>query len=330
MSEEKRWGWNSGHQLNHQTTIPTFGMVQSLQREVEMLLERPKTRVEEKQENLANMTKMIAQSKYHALLVISQGGTGKSRTITNVLREEGQEFVTYNSHCTGLQMYRILWENSNNGKVIFFDDCDPIFSSPVCQGLLRSCLFGQPNRLVTYNSSNLPPDLPARFETTSRFIFCINKYKKDTITEAIASRCLTYRMDLTNPEIIEQFRAMSANGYPGCPPEAAEEIVDFIEQHGDEKQLSMRLLTPAVRIYKFCTEQGTDWRPVVLAQMQNLGRPLSATKRLSNHEQHEKLLKEAQDKFPDSVADQQRHFCEKSKKSRATFYRALKRLNRSL
>ena len=137
-------------------------------------------------------------------------------------------------------------------------------------------------------------------------------------------------MDLSNSEIVEQFRVMSVKGYPGCPPEAAEEIVDFIEQHGDEKQLTMRLLTPAVRIYKFCTEQGTDWRPILLAQMQNLGRPISATKRLSNHEQHERLLKEAQDKFPDSVADQQRYFCETTKKSRATFYRALKRLNRQV
>jgi hypothetical protein len=274
---------------------------------------------------------MIAQSQYHALFVISQGGTGKSRTITNVLQAEGEDFITYNSHCTPLQLYRVLYQNSQNDKVIYVDDCDELYKSGPALGLLRSALFGQPNRLVTYNSSTLPPDLPDRFETTSRFIFCANKIpKKCPIFDAVVSRCLVYRMDLSNVEIIEQFRVMSENGYPGCPPEAAEEIVDFIEQHGDEKQLSMRLLTPAVRIYKFCTEQGTDWRPVVLAQMQNLGRPVSATKRLSNHEQHERLLKEAQDKFPDSVADQQRYFCEKSKKSRATFYRALKRLNRQV
>ena len=296
-----------------------------------MLLERPKTRVEEKQENLANMVRMIAQSQYHALFVISQGGTGKSRTITNVLREEGEEAITYNSHCTPLQLYRVLYQNSQNDKVIYIDDCDELYKSGPALGLLRSALFGQPNRLVTYNSSALPSDLPPRFETTSRFIFCANKIpKKCPIFDAVVSRCLVYRMDLSNLEIVEQFRVMSENGYPGCPPDAAEEIVDFIEQHGDEKQLSMRLLTPAVRIYKFCTEQGTDWRPVVLAQMQNLGRPVTATKRLSNHEQHEKLLKEAQDKFPDSVADQQRYFCETTKKSRATFYRALKRLNRQV
>jgi hypothetical protein len=294
-----------------------------------MQLNRQLTRVEEKQEHLANMVRMIAQSQYHALFVISQGGTGKSRTITNVLRDEGQDVETYNSHCTPLQLYRVLFMNSQNDKVIYIDDCDELYKSGPALGILRSALFGQPNRLVTYNSSNLPPDLPARFETTSRFIFCANKVpQKCPIFDAVVSRCLVYRMDLSNPEIIEQFRVMCENGWPGCPPEAAEEIVDFIEAHSDEKQLSMRLLTPAIRIYKFCTEQGTDWRPVILAQMQNLGRPVSATKRLNNHDQQERLLIEAQNKFPDSVTDQQQWFCDKTKKSRATFYRALTRLKK--
>ena len=141
-----------------------------------MQLSRQLTRVEEKQEHLANMVRMIAQSQYHALFVISQGGTGKSRTITNVLRDEGQDVETYNSHCTPLQLYRVLFMNSQNDKVIYIDDCDELYKSGPALGILRSALFGQPNRLVTYNSSNLPPDLPARFETTSRFIFCANNF----------------------------------------------------------------------------------------------------------------------------------------------------------
>ncbi|WP_442508343.1 hypothetical protein SH528x_007312 [Novipirellula sp. SH528] len=295
-----------------------------------MQVERPQTRVEEKQGHLANMVRMIAQSKYHSLLCTGFGGGGKSRVVTNILRDEGQEMIVYNSHCTTLQLYRLLYSHAQDSeKILVFDDCDEIYKSGPALGILRSALFGQPDRVVTYNSSTLPPDLPARFETQSRFIFLANKVpKKCPIFDAVVSRCLVYRMDLSNAEIIEQFRAMTLNGYPGCPPEAAEEIVDFIEEHGDEKQLSMRLLTPAIRIYKFCVENNTDWRPVVLAQMQNLGRPVSATKRLNNHEQQERLLAEAQAKFPDSVAEQQQYFCDRTKKSRATFYRAINRLKK--
>jgi len=289
---------------------------------------RPRTRVEEKQGHLANMVRMIAQSQYHALFVISQGGTGKSRTITNVLRDEGQDFETYNSHTTPLALYRLLWVNSKTEKIVYIDDSDETFRSGPSLGILRSALFGQPNRLVTYNSSTLPPDLPARFETTSRFIFCANKTPtKCPIFDAVVSRCLVYRMDLSNAEIVEQFRVMSENGYPGCPPESASEIVDFIEAHSDEKQLSMRLLTPAIRIYKFCIENGSDWKPVVLAQMQNLGRPVSATKRLDNHERDARLIREAIRQFPDSTKDACQYYMDKSQRSRASFYRAFSRFN---
>ncbi len=289
-------------------------------------LDRKQTSVEEKQQTLANMTKMIAQSHYHSLFVISGGGAGKTWTITRTLKEQGQDWLLLNSHCTALQLFRLLYQNRQNDLVIFFDDCDGMYRSAVHLGLLRSALYGQPDRIVTYHSSQLPDDLPSSFSTTSRFIFCANQIpKKCPMFDAVLTRCLVYRMDLSNDEIVEQFRVMSENGYPGCPPEAAAEIVDFIEQHGNERQLSMRLLTPAVRIYKFCTEQGTDWHPVLLAQLENLGRPTSGTKRLNGHAKDARILKQAQEKFPDSVQQQQEWFTSKTAKSRATFYRALTR-----
>ena len=289
-------------------------------------LSREQTSVEKKQQTLANMAKMIAQSQYHSLFCISGGGAGKTWTIGRTLNEQGQDWLLLNSHCTALQLYRILFLNRANNSILFFDDCDGMYRSAVHLGLLRSALYGQPDRIVTYHSSQLPDDLPSSFETTSRFIFCANQVpKSNPMFDAVLTRCLVYRMDLSNDEIIEQFRVMSENGYPGCPPEAAAEIVDFIEQHGNERQLSMRLLTPAVRIYKFCTEQGMDWQPVLLAQLQNLGRPTSGTKRLNGHAKDARILEQARAKFPDSVQEQQEWFCSKTNKSRATFYRALSR-----
>ena len=90
----------------------------------------------------------------------------------------------------------------------------------------------------------------------------------------------------------------------------------------------MRLLTPAIRIYKFCTVNQTDWRPVVLAQMQNLGRPVSATKRLDNHERDARLIREAVRQFPDSTKDACNYYIEKSQRSRASFYRAYSRFKK--
>lgn len=293
-------------------------------------LSRPLTRLEKKQQTLKNMVKMIGQSNYHALFIASNGGTGKSYTITRTLEGLEQDMVLYNSHCTNLQLYRVLFENRNNDSILFFDDCDSLYSNSIGLGILRSALYGQPNRIVTYNSSQLPDDLPTRFETTSRFIFCANSIpKKNPMFDAVLSRCLVYKLDLSNQEIIEQFRVMAANGYPGCPAEAASEIIDFIEEQGSEKQLSMRLLTPAIRIYKFCIAEGTDWKPVLNAQLQTLGRPASATKRISNKEKDVRILKEALRKYPDETLEQCRYFMEKTTKSRASFYRVLARFKES-
>ena len=284
------------------------------------------THVEEKQETLAQMVRMVARKQHHALFVVSSGGAGKSRTITRTLADESQDMVLYNSSCTGLQFYRLLFENRENESVLFFDDCDGLYTSPVQLGLLRSALFGQPDRVVTYNSSQLPDDLPSRFETTSRFIFCANQIpKKNPMFDAVLTRCLVYRMELTNLDIIEQFRATSASGYPGVSPHECGEIVDFIEQNGSEKQLSLRLLSPAIRIYRFCTEQGLDWRPMLLAQLQTLGRPSVPTKRNDGWIKDSRLIEQVIRQFPDSSKEQQEEWCRLSKKSRASYFRAMAR-----
>ena len=151
--------------------------------------ERELTSLEKKQQTLANMTRMIAQSQYHSLFVISAGGAGKSRTITRTLEDEGQEFYLINSHCTALQLYRLLYQNRESNLVMYFDDCDGMYGSAVHLGLLRSALFGQPDRIVTYHSSQLPDDLPPSFVTYSRFIFCANQApKKNPMFDAVLTR----------------------------------------------------------------------------------------------------------------------------------------------
>jgi hypothetical protein len=288
--------------------------------------EREITSLERKQNTLADMTRMIARMQYHALFCISAGGTGKSRTVTRTLEDEGQETVLINSHCTALQLFRLMYQHSQNELIFVFDDVDGMFKSAVHLGLLRSALYGHPNRMVTYNSSQLPDDLPPAFETISRFVFLANQVpKKCPMFDAVLTRCLVYRLDLSNQEIIEQFRVMTRNGFPNVSPDECDEIIDYIEQHGNQRQLSMRLLTPAIQIYKFSKMQGTDWRPALLAQLQNLGRPTVGMVRASKRQRDFATLERAIRQCPESVSGQQEAWCKQTGKSRASFYRVLAR-----
>ena len=188
----------------------------------------------------------------HALFVFgAQGGLGKTRTITRTLEEEGVDYALQNSHCTPLSLFSLLFQYRDDA-VIVFDDVDSMFSSMAHLGLLRSALWGSP-RIVTYGSSQLPRDLPPRFETTARFIFAANVIpKKNDAFGAMLSRCDIYELSATNSEVIDLMRSVSANGFRGITPEECAMVIDFISDNSEDLQLSMRLLGPSLAEVGVC------------------------------------------------------------------------------
>ncbi len=283
------------------------------------------TALEERQDMLAHHIRLVARKMSHALFVFgAQGGLGKSRTITRTLEGEGIQPILINSHVTPLALYGMLFQHRDE-CVIFFDDVDSMFSSMPHLGLLRSALWGSP-RIVTYGSSQLPGDLPPRFEFTSRCIFAANVIpKKNDAFKAVLSRCDIFELSATNEEVIDLMRSVSAKGFDGLTTEDAAAVIDFISENADDRQLSLRLLGTSMRKLKYARSEGLDWRPLVKSQLQTLGRKLDATKRLDNRSKDLRALSEAMDKYPDSVQDQQDYFCRVSGKSRASFYRVLSR-----
>jgi hypothetical protein len=287
--------------------------------------ERPVTALEERQQLLAHHVRLVARKMSHALFVYgAQGGLGKSRTILRTLDGEGIQPVLINSHVTPLALFGILFQHRED-SVIFFDDTDSLYSSMPHLGLLRSALWGFP-RVVTYNSSQLPGDLPPRFEFTGRCIFCANVIpKKNDAFKAVLSRCDIYELTATDEEVIDRRRAVSAKGFDGLTPDDCAMMIDYIAQHAEDRQLSLRLLGTSLRKLKYARSEGLDWRPLVKSQLQTLGRKIDATKRLDNRSKDMRAVKQALEMFPSSVQDQQEHFCKVTGKSRASFYRALAR-----
>ncbi|MHB0960508.1 MAG: hypothetical protein ACYC0X_31105 [Pirellulaceae bacterium] len=269
--------------------------------------------------------RMVARKLSHALVVFgAQGGLGKSRTIQNTLEAEGVEPVLVNSHITPLALYATLFQYRDD-QVIFLDDVDSIFGSMAHLGLLRSALWGTP-RIVTYGSSQLPSDLPPRFETTSRFIFAANVIpKKNDAFKAVLSRCDIFELSASNQEVLELMRCISARGFRGLTPDDCREVIDFIGENCEDREISVRLLAPSLRKLQYARAEGLDWRTMVKSQLQTLGRKQLATKRLDTKTQDLRVLREAIAKHPESTQEQQTYWCAKTGKSRATFYRTLSR-----
>lgn len=281
------------------------------------------TSLHEKQELLRHYVRLVARKHSASLFVTGQGGIGKSKTILDELEREGIEPVVVNSHITPLSLYSIFHRHKVD-DVIFFDDIEGIFST-ACSGLLRSALYGFP-RIVTYNSSQLPPDLPPKFEFTSRCIFSVNdlpSQKKESFL-AVLSRCDVYELSASNSEVIEMMREIASNGFRNVTPEECKTVIDFIEENVEEdKQISLRLLSPSIRKLLYAKYEGIDWRPLVKSQLKTLGRKSVETKSLDTKASDRLALIDAINEFPKSVQQQQEHWQDKTQKSRASFFRAL-------
>src|SRR5690606_22505774 len=113
----------------------------------------------------------------------------------------------------------------------------------------------------------------------------------------------------------------AAEGFRGLTPEDCSMVIDFMEEHSQDHELSMRLLGPSLRKLLYARQESLDWRPLVKTQLQTLGRKQIATKRLDAKSHDLKCLKDAITKHPENVNDQQLFWRQKTGKSRASFYR---------
>lgn len=291
----------------------------------DLFTDQPLTALEERQRLLAHHVRLVSRKLNHALFVFgAQGGLGKSRTILRTLDEEGITPILINSHITPLALYSTLFRHRNE-EILFFDDVDSMFGSMAHLGLLRSALWGNP-RIVTYGSSQLPDDLPPSFETTARFIFAANVIpKKNDAFKAVLSRCDIFELSATNEEVIEMMRSVAARGFHHLSTEDCQMVIDFIAENADDRQLSLRLLGPSLRKLLYCRSESIDWRPLVKSQLQSLGRKNDSSKRLDNRAKDLRLLQQVLKAHPESVKEQQEHWCRATGKSRASFYRCLNR-----
>ena len=282
------------------------------------------TALEQRQQLLAHHVRLVARKHSASLFCFGAvGGLGKSLCINRVLEDEGIEPVLVNSHVTPLSLFRIMHRHRTE-DVIFFDDCDSMYSSLPHLGLLRSALWTP--RVVTYNSSQLPDDLPQSFQTTARFIFAANVLpRRNDCFKAVLSRCDIFELSATNDEVIDMMRRLAAGGYQGITPDDASMVIDYIEESSEDRQISLRLLGPSLRKLKYARQEGIDWRLLIKSQLQTLGRKQEATKRLDNKSKDLRTLQQAMAKHPESVQDQQATWCKATGKSRASFYRTLSR-----
>lgn len=172
-------------------------------------------RIRERFEILERLTEGIAQGCIRSLFVKGAPGVGKSFGVEKVLKEYSMISKTSGAcsdsygivkGCTSpVALFVKLYEFSNDGQVIVFDDADSVFSNEDTLNMLKAVTDTSETRTVSYNTaSRFLEDLgvPNQFEFNGKVIFITNLDPSNTMSpkikphvDALMDRSLT--LDLT-------------------------------------------------------------------------------------------------------------------------------------
>ena len=198
---------------------------------------------------LQDLTSMVVSGATPSLLVMGEGGLGKTHTVTETIKDNSlseSEWVTFKGYSTARGLYNTLFDH--NGKLILFDDCDSVLEDKVAINILKSALDSYETRQITWMAKmNKSDEYPNQFNFTGRVIFISNK-DKSKIDSAILSRSLTVDLTMTPSEKIERMRFILSGILPDYSLEAKDDAINFLDEMKDSANLNLRTLIMVSKI----------------------------------------------------------------------------------
>jgi len=221
-------------------------------------------RLSERFDMLTDFTLAIKKGKMHAMIVAGPPGVGKSFGVEAVLQkdslfdllaERDPKYEVVKGAMSALGLYAKLWEFSEKGNVVVFDDCDAVLLDQDSLNVLKGALDTSERRYISWNKDSrlLRADgIPDRFEFCGSAIFITNikfdyvrsKKLRDHL-RALRSRCKYVNLDMdTDREKLLRINDIVRKGMLEkyqFEDGVVEEILAFIKKHSkDLEELSLR------------------------------------------------------------------------------------------
>jgi DNA-binding NarL/FixJ family response regulator len=206
----------------------------------EEIIERLRLRFEV----LKDMTKAVKEGTVRAMIVTGPPGVGKSFGVDEVLSKDdlfntlGQRKPKYEivkGAMSAIGLYSKLYQYSEKGNVIVFDDCDSVLLDDLSLNILKAALDTSKKRTISWNTDSRmlrQEGVPDKFEFKAGAIFITNikfenvrsKKLQDHLA-ALESRChyIDLQMD-TEREKCLRIKQITADG-----------MLDSYDFEGDEK-----------------------------------------------------------------------------------------------
>ena len=207
---------------------------------------------------LNDLTKMVIYDVTPSLIIVGEGGLGKTHSVAqaiDVTGLQGCEYIFIKGYSTARGLYNTLYDNSD--KLIIFDDCDSVLEDKVAVNILKSALDSYETRTISWMARmNKNDKYPQQFDFNGRIIFISNK-SKTSIDGAILSRSLTVDLTMTPDEKIERMTTILPNILPEYDDEVKAEALNFLNENKEGSNINMRTL---IMVIKMANSNPDTWK----------------------------------------------------------------------
>ena len=222
--------------------------------------------IQERFEILDEMTSALTKSDIRAMIVTGPPGVGKSYGVEEQLSKSSlfgdmagskRKYEVVKGAMTALGLYAKLYEYSDKGNVLVFDDCDSVLMDDLALNILKAALDSGKKRMIYWNAESHKLNaegIPNKFEFKGTACFITNikfenvrSKKLQDHLEALQSRC--HYLDLTLDTMRDKILRVKQIARKGdlfqdynFSKEEENEIIDFMTNNCNKfREVSLRM-----------------------------------------------------------------------------------------
>jgi len=243
--------------------------------------------------------KSVAMGFNKSFIFLGKSGIGKTYLTRQVLAKMNIDFIESRGVNSPMALYEFLYEHRHKNSLIIFDDTQGLVSNPNAYSIMLGILW---EKIANWNSTSDKLKIPKKFIFNGKIIIITNKLNGEN-SEVIKSRCLNYTLKLSNDDLIKMMYEIAKQKHKELSYKERIKIVKFIEENSNKSvRFDLRTQKKIEQLYLYDKK---NW--------EELGKPLI------EKDDDYSLLIDCLNKHK-KVKQAEIEFCQKTGKSRKTFY----------